>query len=316
MEFIAEFCQNHNGDFEILKDMVWAASENGADYVKIQNIFAEMLTFRERFEEHSREVASGKAIKRPFKNEYERLKKLELTYEQQRKFIELCQKAAVKPLTTVFTVDSARILKELGFNEIKIASYDCGSLPMLREVKKLFKRVIISTGASFLHEIEAAAEILCNEHDATFLHCVTIYPTPLEEFNLARMDFLRRYTKKVGWSDHSLVTRDGIRGTVAAMYYGADVIERHFTILPQDKTKDGPVSIGPEQLRDLRQLSGISRSEMGSYLRYVFPDYQKTWGKSDRALTAAELLNRDYYRGRFASRRKDGSYRFNWEVDQ
>ena len=49
MEIIAELCQNHNGDFEILKDMVNAAHESGADYVKIQTIFPDMLAYREKF---------------------------------------------------------------------------------------------------------------------------------------------------------------------------------------------------------------------------------------------------------------------------
>ena len=35
---IAECCQNHNGDRDILKKMIHEAAANGADYVKIQSI--------------------------------------------------------------------------------------------------------------------------------------------------------------------------------------------------------------------------------------------------------------------------------------
>ena len=41
---IAELCQNHNGDRRLLKEMIWAAAESGADYAKMQTIFAEDLT--------------------------------------------------------------------------------------------------------------------------------------------------------------------------------------------------------------------------------------------------------------------------------
>jgi sialic acid synthase SpsE len=46
---IAEFCQNHNGDLKILKEMVWAAAEAGATYAKVQSMLADELAFRERF---------------------------------------------------------------------------------------------------------------------------------------------------------------------------------------------------------------------------------------------------------------------------
>ena len=49
-KIIAELCQNHNGDTKMLGEMVAAASEFGADIVKIQSMRSKDLTFRERFE--------------------------------------------------------------------------------------------------------------------------------------------------------------------------------------------------------------------------------------------------------------------------
>ena len=77
MIFIAELCQNHNGDFELLKEMTYAAKESGADYAKIQTIFANMVSFRERFEKGKIVNGIEEVIKRPYKAEIERLKKLE-----------------------------------------------------------------------------------------------------------------------------------------------------------------------------------------------------------------------------------------------
>ena len=48
---IAEFCQNHNGDFDLLARMIEAAAENGATHGKMQTIFADTVAFRPEFEE-------------------------------------------------------------------------------------------------------------------------------------------------------------------------------------------------------------------------------------------------------------------------
>ena len=73
-KIIAELCQNHNGDKNILEEMVSAAAENGADYAKIQSMHSSELTHRERFDNGLIEGGKVKIIKRPYKDEYERLK--------------------------------------------------------------------------------------------------------------------------------------------------------------------------------------------------------------------------------------------------
>ncbi|MEK7575791.1 MAG: general stress protein, partial [Patescibacteria group bacterium] len=73
-KIIAELCQNHNGDRNILAKMIKAASDAGADYVKGQIIFSEDLTYRPRFEEGVvEEHGIRKSIKRPFAPELERM---------------------------------------------------------------------------------------------------------------------------------------------------------------------------------------------------------------------------------------------------
>ena len=84
-KIIAELCQNHNGDRNILDEMVSAAAENGADYAKIQSMHSSELTHRERFDNGLIEGGKVKVIKRPYKDEYERLKKLDLELEDHLK---------------------------------------------------------------------------------------------------------------------------------------------------------------------------------------------------------------------------------------
>jgi len=308
---IAECCQNHKGDLNILKGMIWAASEAGADYVKIQSMLADELTFRERFEEGVVENGMTKVIKRPYEPEYQRLKPMDLDDEAHYWVIEECKRAGIKPLTTVFTRSRIPFLASLQWEKIKVPSYDCASFLMTKELKQNFKHLFISTGATFDEEIKTITEIL-KGHSFTFLHCITIYPTPLSELNLSRIDWLRQFTTSVGFSDHSLVRRDGLKASIGALFYGADVIERHFTILSEDETKDGPVSINPRQLEELVSFGKMSKKDLGEYVKKDIPEYEEMLGVPTRELTDAELLNRDYYRGRFASKIM-GKIVYNWE---
>lgn len=314
MIFIAELCQNHNGDLNILEEMVVRASENGATYCKIQNIFAEDLTFRHRFEEGLIEKNNVKVIKRPYGSEYDRLKKLELDYKTQEKFIEICKKNNVKALTTCFTVHRAKELSNLDWDVIKVASYDCGSLKLVKKLSELFSELIISTGASYDKEIEDTANYLNSiNHKFSFLHCVTIYPTPLNNLNLSRLKFLSKFTDEIGYSDHSLVKNDNLLASKCAIYLGAKLIERHFTILNEDQTKDGPVSINPSQLKELVYFSDLDKNDQFKYLNSELNEWEKVvMGKINRKLTDVELLNRDYYRGRFAEKISENKYNYNW----
>ncbi|MEJ2352380.1 MAG: N-acetylneuraminate synthase family protein, partial [Anaerolineales bacterium] len=113
-------------------------------------------------------------------------------------------------------------------------------------------------------------------------------------------------------SDHTLVARDGIKASIAAMSLGADIIERHFTILAPEDTKDGPVSIRPEELRRLVAFSKMSRADLEEYVRREIPEFRQMIGQKRRSLSHIEELNRDYYRGRFASRVRDEIV-YNWE---
>ena len=309
-KIIAELCQNHNGDVNILKDMIWRAADSGASHVKIQTIFSEDLTFRERFEDGVTSNGIIKSIKRPYSPEFERLSKLDLGFDTHALFIDECSSAGVIPLTTVFNRSRLESIIELGFKEIKIASYDCASFPLINALKNKFNHIYVSTGATHDSEIETTADIL-SDQNFSFLHCVTIYPTPVDKLNLNRIDYLRQFTNSVGFSDHTRPKQHGIDPDIVALWKDADVIERHFTILDSSQTKDGPVSVNPEQLKNIVDYSKYSHDELSKLVKNI-PDYDKMLGSKTHSLSEEELLNRDYYRGRFASK-INGKTIYNWE---
>ncbi len=316
ISLIAEFCQNHNGNFEILARMVEAAARAGATHGKMQTVVADTITYRPQFEEGLSQDGVTKAIKRPYRAEYERLKGLEISESDTRKFVRLCRDNGLVPMTTCFARAHVQAIAEAGFRTVKVASYDCGSFPMLRELANRFDEIVVSTGATFDDEVHYAASILAGR-DFAFLHCVTIYPTPLDQMHLARMEWLRNFTSRVGFSDHSLTSRDGLIASKAALALGADIVERHFTILPPDRTRDGPVSITAAQMAELAAFSRLPREERVARMDAEHSGWRATIGKGTRRLSEQELLNRDYYRGRFASPRPESQNGtrmiFNWE---
>ena len=315
-KIIVEVCQNHKGSRELLGEMIQVAAQNGADFVKMQSIWSEDVTFREQFEE-GRTDPDGtiRAIKRPYGAEVERLSQLDLSLEDHLFFIETCQKHGVQPLTAIFArhrIPSVGALPWPG-KWVKVPSYDCASWPMLEELAQYFDNFIISTGATYDEEIQKTAELMKRlGKNFIFLHCVTSYPNTLEMCNLSRMEWLKQFTPVVGWSDHSKIEDNGLLAAKAAIMLGAEYVERHFTILDARETKDGPVSMTPELLRELSDFRNLSKEQQEAY----FSDKQDLlalmMGEPTRQMTATELLNRDYYRGRFASRVGD-SWVYNWE---
>jgi len=315
-EIIAEMCQNHLGDRNILDEMIAAASEAGADYAKIQSMTSSEITKRERFEHGLIEGNKVKTIKRPYSLEFDRLKPLDLSDDDHYFFIEKCNKYKIKPLTTIFTRQRLNFLRQLKLSLIKVSSFDCASFKLIEELSNGdFKKIIVSTGATFDREIEKTVAILKKNNQLfTLLHCVSIYPTPLEEAHLNRLKYLKSLNDSIGISDHSNYDLDGPKLSLTSVFCGATIVEKHFTILDKKKTKDGIVSANPTELKELVRLCKLPKTQQENYISENIPEFSNIMlGKSNRELSDTELLNRDYYQGRFASFSKRKQPIYNWE---
>ena len=217
-------------------------------------------------------------------------------------------------MTTLFTRGKIELIKKMNLKILKIASFDCASHKMIDELKHTsIKEFIISTGATYDREIIKTAEIMKkNKLKFTFLHCVSIYPTPLENANLNRLNFLKKISSNVGVSDHTNPNVDYFKNIALGISMGAKVIEKHFTILPKDKTKDGPVSASPDQLKKISNICKMKKDELELYINENIPEKKIMLGNEIRELSDIELLNRDYYQGRFASKINEETI-FNWD---
>jgi N,N'-diacetyllegionaminate synthase len=317
INLIAELCQNHFGDMSIVEEMIHAAKENGADFVKIQSMRTKDLHFRDRFEKGLNEGGTDKHRKRPFNKEYQRLKNLDITADNHFKFLELCKKYKIKPMTTVFTRNRVNLAKKMKMDYVKISSFDCSSHALIKDiVSRVKSKMIVSTGGAYDREIIETAKILkFFKRKFTLLHCISIYPTIPEVASLLRIKFLKQLNESVGFSDHSNPDIYSYDLSALSTTLGATWIERHFTILKKDATKDGVVSVNPSQLKDLRQAINQPNKQILHYInkKYKKSELSKILGSTNRELTNDEMLNRDYYQGRFVSKTNSGKIVYNWD---
>lgn len=241
IRIIAEAASNHRGDIARAVEMVWQAKEAGCSFIKFQSWQSRNLN--------------------PGDPDIEYFKKRELKDEDHFKLIEECKKAGIEFLTACFDSKRIEFLASLGIKKIKVPSQNCGNLKMLEKLENKFDYLIISTGMSLSGEVEKAAKLLSGRNFA-FLHCVSLYPTPPEKVNLKRMDWLRKFTPDVGFSDHTV----GPEAAKAAMAMGAKFIEKHFDLEANPRKL---FEATPEQLKELVDyarlveiLKGAGLSEM------------------------------------------------------
>jgi len=244
---IAEAGVNHNGDLELARQLIDAAANAGADYVKFQTFKAERLVTATAPKAEYQKSTTGVA-----ESQYEMIRKLELDVEAHQQLIKHCKKRRIRFLSTAFDLESIDLLIEMGVDLFKIPSGEITNLPYLRKIAKTGKPVILSTGMATLGEIEDAIKVLtdsgCSRDDLTILHCNTQYPTPMRDVNLRTMQTIADAFKvAVGYSDHTL----GIEIPIAATALGACVIEKHFTL---DRNMEGPdhaASLEPQELKEM-----------------------------------------------------------------
>lgn len=309
-KLIAEFCQNHNGSKEILKEMVLAASRAGFTHAKIQGLYSSELTNRPEFEDPNSELF------RPYEREFKRLSGLDLSQRDEAWFVDFAKNSGLRPMITVFTHSGVKRAEDAGFSSIKIASYDCSSLSLIERCAEFANELIVSTGATRWIDVEKTANLLLqleeNGVEVGLLHARTVYPALAKDAGLLRMLCLREFGVPVGFSDHSLNDKDGLLATKFALLLGASIIERHFTVLPADQTKDGPVSINESQALIISEFAKMKINEKLQSLGPTLERFQEFTELQSLEPTETELRNLKYYKGRVASK-LGGKVVHSWE---
>uniref|UniRef100_A0A0G4FHV1 AFP-like domain-containing protein n=1 Tax=Chromera velia CCMP2878 TaxID=1169474 RepID=A0A0G4FHV1_9ALVE len=242
---IAEIGINHEGDFQKAIKMVDDAHAAGCEIAKFQcHVCSDEMT-----------KDAGQSIS-------EKKARCALTEEEDRKLKEYVEAKGMIYMSTPFSRAAAERLKKMNVDCYKIGSGECNNYPLISHIAKLGKPVILSTGMNDIASVAPGVEIF-RKHRTPFalLHCTSMYPTPYEQVRLGGIAELERAFPDavLGLSDHSL----GIWTCLAAVPLGACILEKHFT---SDKTWPGPdvpISIDPDELRDLIQGSNIIFRSLG-----------------------------------------------------
>ena len=273
---VAEIGNNHEGSVVVARNLVRRAAETGVQAVKFQTFRAEHL------------------VSPVQKERFERLRGFELREDDFRALAKQARDLGLLFLSTPFDLQSARFLVEI-VDAMKIASGDNTFYPLLEEVAASGKPVILSTGLADLPQIAYAKSLVervwAERHttqELAILHCVSAYPVPPEQANLAAISTLRdRVGGVVGYSDHTL----GIRAAVLAVAAGARIVEKHFTLDTQYSSfRDHQLSADPEMMRRLVDEVREAERLLGNGAKEAQPCEQDGLVGTRRSVAAARNL--------------------------
>lgn len=257
---IAEAGVNHGGDMNVAKELIDLAVNAKADAVKFQTFKAENLILS-----NVQKAQYQKQTTPENESQFDMLKKLEVTQEQNYLLKKYCLEKNIIFLTTPFDEKSLDDLDELDLTAYKVASTDTTNLPFLEKIAKKGKPIILSTGMSYLSEVTLALEAINKYNkDVILLQCTANYPIEDKEANLAVINtYLNNFDILVGYSDHSV----GIGAAPFAIPMGAKVVEKHFTL---NKNADGPdhrASLSPDELVEFVKLVRKVDNYIGSNIK-------------------------------------------------
>ena len=266
---IAEVGINHNGSFEVAKQLVNAAAHAKANCVKFQ--------LRD-FESLYRLSSDSKLGSEDLGAEYTKdlIKDSFLESSQIFDLMKYSRDLGLIPICTAWDIRSAELLMEFGVGAFKIASADLTNHTLIQTVIEANVPLILSTGMSTETEISETASLLKDSMvPFAMLHCQSVYPPSFKDLNLRYMSRLADIGDSVmGYSSHER----GFHVAVAAVAMGARIIEKHITLDKGARGVDHVVSLEPTEFSEMVRNIRTLEESFGS--------------NAPRNLTQGEKLNR------------------------
>jgi sialic acid synthase SpsE len=251
---IAEIGTSHGGDLGKARALVDAAAWAGADCVKFQCVFA-------------REILHPKTGGVPLPGGviplFERFEKLERGPEFYAAVKKEVEARGLLFLCTPFGLRSARLLRDIGVEVMKVASPELNHHALLDELASYGLPTILSTGVSTLADIERARARFTAP--TALLHCVTAYPAPPQDYNLRLVSKLSAvFGLPVGVSDHSA---DPVLVPSLAVALGAMAVEKHICLSRDESGLDDPIALPPSDFAAM--VSSVREAQAGESQRTI-----------------------------------------------
>lgn len=252
-KIVAEISINHMGMLKLVKIIIDECEKMGVDYIKLK-----MKDVGKYYEDESKKWRGY--------NFKEYRASLELSKDDFKEIDEYCKNKKIKWYATVHDEESLEFISQFNPPFYKVASMDNDRLGFLDKIlDKAFAQkvpIVVSLGGKTYDWADIIAEkAKAKGVEAYILHCVSIYPTPLEETNILAVGRLKEKFKNdshihIGYSGHE----EGYLPTLLAVQQGAEMIERHICFSRDLQIHHIKAGLNIEEFKDMvRDIREIFR---------------------------------------------------------
>lgn len=245
---IAEISGNHGGSKKKFLKLIREAFDGGADLVKIQTYEPQDITLKNQNDNFILKKGIWKNL-----SLWNLYKKACTPFSWHEDAFKLAKKKGGILFSSPFSMRGVDLLEKFDVKIYKIASFEITDLNLIKYIASKKKPIIISTGMASLNEIKRAKKIINIYHNKIIImHCVSEYPTYLQNTELNKILILKKIFRKnlIGLSDHT----NNIFSSIASLPLGIVAIEKHFN-LQNNKSPDSSFSIEYKNLKNLKECS-------------------------------------------------------------
>jgi len=259
---ISEIGINHNGDMNLVKKLIDASVDAGANAVKFQKRTLEKVYTKEELDQE-RESPWGSTNR-------EQKRGLELTKEDYEQLNAYCKDKGIYWFASAWDLESQIFLSQFDCKYNKVASARITHKEILELIASEGKHTFISTGMAPYEEIKAAVDIFKSRNCSfELMHCVSTYPAKPENLNLRCIQTLmEKFNCNVGYSGHET----GLGPSLAAVVLGATSLERHITLDRSMYGSDQSASIEPHGFKNLISTIRAVENAMGDGIKKVLDE--------------------------------------------
>jgi N-acetylneuraminate synthase len=256
---IAEIGINHNGDFDIAKQLIKMSADAGCDAVKFQKRTPELCVPLDQ-RNIMRETPWGQMTYMDYRY------KVEFDESQYKDLANYASSLNVQLFASPWDVESVDFMVKMKHPVIKIPSASITDIELLEKIASTNLPVIMSTGMSTVEQIDKAVSVL-NSENLLIAHSTSAYPCDPKELNLRMIPVLQnRYEVPIGYSGHET----GLQTTVAAVTLGACFVERHVTLDRAMWGSDQSASVEPPGLQRLVRDIRTVEEALGDGIKKVY----------------------------------------------